>query len=122
MRVSKYIIPVLVVAALFGGYGLRSAFTQPTTAVTAGDGEGSKLECIVDGVRCKGTAAFFTQLYEDVAGINGIETFATERRVIFTYDPSIIAPEQIKAVMEAPVPLRDGSMVQVFTCLSMEEK
>ena len=122
MKVSKYIIPILVVAALFGGYGLRAAFTQPTTNITTGVGEGSKLECVVDGVRCKGTAMFFTQLYDDVAGINGIETFATEHLVIFTYDPAIITPEQIKAVMEAPVPLRDGSMVQVFTCLSMEEK
>ncbi len=122
MKISKYIVPVLVVAALFGGYGLRTAFTQPTTAVTTGDGGGSKLECTVDGVRCKGTAMFFTTLYDNVDGINGIETFATERLVIFSYDADVITPDEINAVMEAPVLLGDGSMVQVFTCLSMEEK
>lgn len=122
MKVSKYIIPLLVVIALFGGYALRAAFTQPTTNVTVGTTEGAKLECIVDGVKCKGTANFFTMLYKDVPGIKGIETFATERRAVFTYDPAVITPDEIKAIMEAPVPFRDGSRVQVFTCLSMEEK
>ena len=121
MKVSKYIVPLLVVIALFGGYALRAAFTQPTTNVSLGSSEGSKLECIVDGVRCKGTANFFTMLYKDVPGISGIETFATERRAVFTYDPAVITPDEIKAIMEAPIPLRDGSRVQVFTCLSMEE-
>ncbi|UCE23290.1 MAG: hypothetical protein JSU74_08265 [Candidatus Zixiibacteriota bacterium] len=120
MKVSKYIVPVLVIAALFGGYGLRAAFTQPTTNVSLGESRGARLECIVDGVRCKGTANFFTMLYKDVEGINGIETFATERKAIFTYNPAIITPEQIKAIMEEPIPLRDGRIVQVFTCLSME--
>ncbi|UCG61651.1 MAG: hypothetical protein JSV52_15290 [Candidatus Zixiibacteriota bacterium] len=122
MKIPKYIIPILVVVALFGGYGLRTAFTQPTTNVSLGDEGGAKLDCIVDGVRCKGTANFFTMLYKDVPGISGIETFATERRAIFTYDPTVISPDQIRAIMEAPIPMRDGSMVQVFTCLSMEEK
>ncbi len=120
MKVSKYIVPVLVVAALFGGYGLRAAFTQPTTNVSLGESQGARLECIVDGVRCKGTANFFTTLYKDVEGINGIETFATERKAIFTYDPAVITPEQIKSIMEEPIPLRDGRIIQVFTCLSME--
>ena len=122
MNVSKYIVPILVIVALFGGYGLRAAFTQPTTNVTMSAGEGAKLDCIVDGVRCKGTAGFFTMLYKDVPGIVGIETFATERRAIFTYDPDVITPERIKEIMEEPVPLRDGRIVQVFTCVSMEEK
>lgn len=122
MNVTKYIVPILVIVALFGGYGLRTAFTQPTTNVTLNAGEGAKLDCVVDGVRCKGTAGFFTTLYKDVPGIIGIETFATERRAIFTYDPAVITPDQIKSIMEAPIPLRDGRVVQVFTCLSMEEK
>lgn len=121
MKIPKYIVPLLVVGALFGGYGLRAAFTQPTTNVMMGSSEGKKLECIVDGVKCKGTAAFFTKLYENVPGVNAIETFATEQRAIFTYDPDLVTPEQIKAIMEAPVPLSDGSMVQVFVCLSMRE-
>ncbi len=121
MKIPKIIIPILVVVSLFGGYALRAAFTQPTTSVMVGDTTGAKLECIVDGVKCKGTANFFTSLFENVAGIIGIETYASDHRVIFTYDPSIITPESIRKIIDAPVPLQDGRIIQIFTCLSMEE-
>jgi hypothetical protein len=120
MNVPKYVVPVLVIATLFGGYFLRTAFTQPTTNVTVGTGEGNKLECVVDGVKCKGTAEFFTSLYRDIEGINSIETYAADHRVVFTYDPAIITPEQIRTIMEAPIPLEDGSSVQAFKCVSMK--
>ena len=122
MNIPKYIIPVLVILTLFGGFYLRTAFTQPTTTATFGEGEGTKLECVVEGVKCKGTARFFTMLYEDVPGISGIETYASDRQVVFTYDTSVITPDSIRAIMEAPVLLNDGSSVQVFRCLSMEQE
>jgi hypothetical protein len=122
VSLPKPVIPFLVIAALFGGYFLRTAFTQPTTAVSLGEGEGEKLVCIVDGVKCKGTARFFTSLYEDVAGITAIETYATEHRAIFTYDPDIITPDRIQSIMETPVLLNDGRRVQIFKCLSIEKK
>ena len=121
MSVPKLIVPALVVAALFSGYVLRAAFTQPTTAITLGVSEGKRLECVVAGVKCKGTARLFTSLYEGVAGINRIETYAADRRVIFTYDPDVITPESIRAIMEAPILFTDGTSAQVFRCLSMEE-
>ena len=120
MNIPKYIIPVLVILTLLGGFYLRTAFTQPTT--TFGESEGTKLECVVEGVKCKGTARFLTMLYEEVPGISGIETYASDRQVVFTYDPSVITPDSIRAIMEAPVLLNDGSRVQVFRCLSMEQE
>jgi len=121
MTLPKLTVPVLVVVALLGGYFLRSAFTQPTTAVTINSSAGKKLECIVDGVKCKGTAGFFTSRYDGVAGINAIETFATEHRVIIDYDPDLITPEQIRAIMNAPVEFTDGTHRTVFQCVSMKE-
>ncbi len=121
MRIPKYTIPLLVILTLFGGYTLRAAFTQPTTQIGDGLAEGSRLECTVAGVKCKGTARFFTSLYEEVPGIRGIETYATEHRVIFTYDPETISPDEIRAVMEQLILLNDGREVQVFECLSQEE-
>ena len=79
------------------------------------------IECIVSGVKCKGTASFFTSLYKEVPGIQAIETYASDHRVIFTYDPNVVTPETIRGVMEQPVLLNDGSRVQVFECLSLEE-
>ena len=120
MRVSKFIIPLLVVAALLGGYFLRTAFTQPTTSVTVGTAGGGTLACVIDGVKCKGTAQFFTSLYKDVPGITGIETYAADHRAIFSYDPALITPERIRTIMEVPIQLDDGTSVQAFRCLSME--
>lgn len=120
MKIPRMLLPLLVVAALFGGYLLRAQFTQPTTSVAFQRGGSARLECVVDGVKCKGTAAFFTQLYDGVPGISSIETFATEHKAIFTYEPNVITPAQIRQIMEAPIPLRDGSRRQVFQCVSMQ--
>ena len=122
MKIPKFIIPVLVIAALISGHVLRAAFTQPTTNVTLGDGQGKRLDCIVNGVKCKGTARYFTSLYEGVDGVGGIETFAADHRAVFTYDPSVITPDDIRRIMEAPIPLGEGDTAQVFECLSMEEQ
>jgi hypothetical protein len=119
MKIPKYVLPCLVVVALFGGYALRTVFTHPTTSIALAGGGGKTLTCIVDGVKCKGTATFFSRLYEATPGIQNIETYATEHRVIFTYDPAVISPDGIRGIMEAPVPLRDGSSRQIFVCRSM---
>ncbi|MDH4156071.1 MAG: hypothetical protein OEW00_02195 [candidate division Zixibacteria bacterium] len=122
MNIPKYTIPLLVILSLVGGFLLRNAFTQPSTSVNFHDQrEGARLECIVEGVKCKGTAYFFTTLYDGVPGIIGIETFATEHKAVFTYDPELISPAEIRSIMEAPIPMRDGTGQQVFRCLSMSE-
>ena len=120
MTIHKITIPLLVVAFLTAGYFLRTAFTQPTTNTVIDNTAGQTLVCTVQGVKCKGTAEFFTSLYQDVTGIKGIQTFASEHRVIFTYDQDLISPDSIRRIMEAPIPLEDGSTIQLFTCLSME--
>ena len=120
MRIPRLLIPTIVIASLFGGYFLRSAFTQPTTNVAYDTSSGAKATFIVDGVKCKGTAAFFTSLYDSIPGIIGIETFATEHKAIFTYDPDRITRDSIRAIMEAPIPFDDGTSEQIFKCLSVE--
>lgn len=120
MRIPRLLIPTIVIASLFGGYFLRSAFTQPTTTTTYDQASGAKVTFIVDGVKCKGTAAFFTSLYDSIPGVIGIETFATEHKAIFTYDPDKITRDSIRAIMEAPIPFDDGTSEQIFKCLSVE--
>jgi hypothetical protein len=120
MKVPRLVLPLLVVLALWGGYGLRAAFTQPTTAVVVAPRGSATLRCVVEGVRCKGTASFFTGLYEGKPGISSIETFASEHVAVFKYDPAVISPADIRAIMEAPIPLRDGREVQAFRCLEMK--
>jgi len=120
MPVSRLTIPILVIVALFGGYFLRLAFTQPTTLATYGQAEGEKATFIVEGVKCKGTAAYFTSIYDKTPGVIAIETFATEHKAVFTYDADAITPDSIIAIMEAPVQFEDGTSAQIFKCLSVE--
>jgi len=120
MRISKFVFPILILVALLGGYTLRLAFTQPTTMVAYDQTAGEKSVFTVDGVKCQGTAAFFTSLYDSVPGIISIETFATEHKAIFTYNAGIITRDSIKAIMEAPVFFDDGTSARVFKCLSVE--
>jgi hypothetical protein len=123
MRLPAFIIPLLVVAALYGGYNMRLLFTQPTTNATynADDNTaGAKNTFVVDGIRCKGTAAFFSSLYDSIPGIIRIETFATEHKAIITYDPDVITRDSIRSVMEQEIPFNDGTSGQVFKCLSVE--
>jgi hypothetical protein len=120
MKIPRYILPLLVLAALFGGYVLRAAFTQPTTNISLGGTGDKTITCTVQGLKCKGTAAFFTRLYEGTPGIASIETYATEHRAVITYDPARITPDSIRRIMEAPISLRDGSAQQIFVCQSIE--
>jgi hypothetical protein len=120
MKIPRYLPPLLVLVALFGGYAMRTAFTQPTTQVAFSGQAQKSLTCTVQGLKCKGTAMFFTNLYSETPGIASIETYATEHRAIFKYDPAVINADSIRRIMEAPIPLRDGTTRQIFVCLSSD--
>jgi len=126
MNISRLLLPVLVIAALFSGYFLRAAFTKPTTtaafeqSLVNSENKTAILTCIVEGVKCKGTANFFTQLFTGASGIMNLETFASEHKVIFEYDPEIITSDDIRNIIEQKITFKDGSQRQVFKCLSMK--
>jgi hypothetical protein len=120
MRLPRYIFPVLIVATLFGGYFLRAAFTQPSTNINYSNETGATATFIVEGLKCKGTAAFFTSLYDSIPGINGIQTFATEHKAIFKYNPDLIGKDSLIAVMEDSILFEDGTREQIFRCLKVE--
>jgi hypothetical protein len=118
VNLPKYIIPIIVVVFIFAGYHSRRLFTQPTTGVAYESRRGeAKLVCIVEGLKCKGTANFFNGLFRDTPGITNIETFASEHKAVFHYRPQEISPADIKFIMEQKVTLRDGSQTQVFKLL-----
>jgi len=120
MRVPSFMIPILIAVALVGGYFLRTAFTQPTTSVTHIDKTGKMSVFVVEGLKCRGTASFFSSLYDSIPGIYGIETYATEHKAVFNYEPELISRDSIQAIMEATILLNDGTSGQVFKCISTE--
>jgi hypothetical protein len=120
MAVSKYLLPALVVAALFGGYLLRAPMTQPTTETQFTAAGSETAECIVEGLKCKGTAEFFTRMFQRTPGIGSIRTYAAEHKAVIAYDPAVMDTAGLRAAMEAPVLLDDGSLRPVFRCLEMK--
>ena len=120
MRIPHATLPILVVIALFGGFFLRNAFTQPSTQASMGAVGAATVECIVDGVKCKGTATLFTTHFKGVPGISTIETFAADHRVVITYDPSVITPDAIRQKIDSPVVLEDGTQIDYFKCVSID--
>ena len=120
MQLPRCIIPTLVVAALTGGYALRSVFTQPTLTTTFADKPGERATFVVDGIRCRGTAKLLASLYEDTPGVFVIQTFATERKAVFTFDTNAITKARLQQIMEAPIEFTDGTTGKVFKCVSVE--
>ncbi len=120
MRLPRITIPVLVALALAGGHSLRSAFTQPTLTMIFAEKPGERATFVVDGIRCWGTARFFTSRYEAIPGVFSIRAYASERKAVFTFDPGVISRDQIRAVMETPIRFNDGTVAQVFRCISVQ--
>jgi hypothetical protein len=60
-------------------------------------------------------------LYEDTPGVFAIQTFATERKAVFTFDASVTSTDKIRAIMEAPIEFTDGTTGRVFKCRSAEQ-
>jgi len=118
MKISTYIIPILVIAALFGGYFLKPAFTKPTTSVSFIPAEKeAEVVCIVEGLKCKRTAAYFTRLVSSAPGIVSITTYAAEHKAIIVYDVESLTAEDIKELIEQPGGVDEG----VFKLTSLEK-
>ncbi len=122
MKIHRLAIPILAIMTLFGGYHLRHAFTKPTTAVKFTGSGNALVECKVEGLRCKGTANFFTSLFQGVEGISSIETIGSEHKATITYNPVVISKQNIREIIERQIPLRDGSTRQIFRCVEMTER
>ncbi len=120
MQLPRIIIPVLVALTLLGGISLRRAFTQPTLTQVFADQPGKSATFIVDGIRCWGTARFFASLYQDKPGVFAIQAYASERKAVFRFDPDLISRDQIRAIMEAPIPFNDGTTGVVFRCITVQ--
>jgi hypothetical protein len=121
MRIPKIVIPILVVVLFAGGYLFQRVFFFPTTEVTYASQGDSRVEFIVDGLKCRGTASFFTEMFNDVPGIRSITTYAADHRAIFVYNSEEINPDRIKVIFEKEFRLDDGSFTSFYQELERRE-
>jgi len=121
MRVPKLIIPALIVVFIVIGILIQPLFYFPTTEVAFGAQGDSTVEFVVDGLRCRGTAGFFTNLFNGVDGIESITTYATTNSAIFIYDSKKIDPDRIAMLFQKEFRMEDGSFHQFFSEVSRKE-
>jgi hypothetical protein len=122
MSVPKVLIPILVLVFVAGGYALQTAFFFPTTEVSFNCTSDKSVEFVVDGVRCRGTAAYFTEMFARTPGIAKITTYAASHTALFEYDSQQINPDRIKSMFEKEIRMADGSFRSVFTETSRKER
>ena len=121
MRVPKLIIPALIVIFIVGGILIQPLFYFPTTEVAFAAQGDSTVEFVVDGLKCRGTAGFFTNLFSDVDGIESITTYATTNSAIFIYDSKKIDADRIAMLFQREFKLQDGSFHKFFSEVSRKE-
>lgn len=122
MKIPSGILAPLVViifsVVIFSGSSYELPSTQKSFSEATSPTKTVKMD--VEGLRCRGTANFFNGKLQGVAGIISVSTFVQDRSAKIEYDPAVTAPEKIKAIIEKPVKLKSGKVVQPFTVTKID--
>jgi hypothetical protein len=123
MRVPSLLLAPLVVLTFSGAILIGQTWELPTMGQEFGAAasEEHRVEMIVQGLRCRGTSNFFMQQLANVPGLLSVSTFVQEHRAEIKFDPSQIDIVGIQRVIEAPVFLADGRIVQPFEVVEIKE-
>ncbi len=107
MKVSKWIVPILIVALTAAGLGIAQLFAIPTVEIVGENADVPQnvamVTLIIPGVRCKDTAMSAASNVEDIAGVIKFVAFASHNRVEITYDQHLTGPESLIEAIEGPV-------------------
>lgn len=117
-----WLVPaVLGIMALAGTRGARHlsvptltyAYTEVHGAKTA------KVDIVVDGVRCYGTANLLKQHIASHPGLVSLVAYGSRHRVVIEFDPTMTNAEAICKAIEAPVQTKRGP-VPFFRVVSVK--
>lgn len=107
MRVSFWVVPLLVVLAAAGGI-LSDTLVEAPTVVREYPGpkvagEPAVVLFKVRGLKCTDTAKTFSRQFEGLPGVVKLEAFASTHRARIAYDPGATSPEALREAAEGPV-------------------
>ena len=108
MKVSPWVVPILVVALTAGGVGLAQLFAIPTVEMDLAPGAEPPpgavvLTLVVRGVRCADTARAAATSLEDMSGVFRYVAYASHGRVDITIDPALTNRKSLIEAIEGPV-------------------
>jgi hypothetical protein len=108
-RVSPWIVPVLVLAAIGFGIGGARLFQAPSysidyvaTGIRAGAERPTLSRFTVRGLRCVDTARTLSRQLEGVPGVLRCVCFASRNEARVEYDAARTDPQAIREAFEAP--------------------
>jgi ferredoxin len=124
-KVSRWLVPVPVAAAMVLGLRVSAPLTLPTAEAsfyeTADLAQPDTWSYTVEGVKCTGTANYFIRRASSFAGVASIKTYAGTNRVVMTFDRARISAEALRDSIDAPVPNpRGGESIRVFRVREMK--
>lgn len=109
MKVSRWIVPILIVLLIAVGLSAASFFAIPSVTVDFPVDEATRRELIrtvvlvVDGIKCVDTARMACSTLEALPGMIRYVAYASNNRVEISFDPTRTNVEAIRAAIEGPV-------------------
>jgi hypothetical protein len=109
MKVSRWIVPILIVLLIAAGLSAAGLFAIPSVTVDfpVDEATGTELirtvEFVVDGVMCVDTASRACSTLYELPGVIRYVAYASHNRVEITFDPARTNVEAIREAIEGPV-------------------
>ena len=105
MRVSGWVVPVLVALAALAGIGGARFLAAPSYVrdYAAASGRPETVRLVVRGLRCVDTAERLGGQFEDTPGVLRYVAYASRNEAHVTYDGTVTGPAAVRAAIEAPV-------------------
>ena len=123
MKIPAALLAPVVLVSFIGVILVVNVWELPTQQQRFGDtaAHAQSIQMIVDGLRCRGTSNFFMGKLSSADGLISVNTYVQEHRADIVFDPALISVEGIRQIIESPVRLRDGRIVQPFTVREVRE-
>ena len=106
MKVSRWIVPILIVLLIAAGLSAAGLFAIPSVTVDfpVDEATGTELvrtvEFVVDGVMCVDTASRACSTLYELPGVIRYVAYASHNRVEITFDPARTNVEAIREAIE----------------------
>lgn len=130
MKVSPWVVPILIVLLIAVGLSAKGLFAIPSLTVDfpVDDATGTELTrtvaFVVDGVKCVDTARRACSTLEGLPGVIRCVAYASRNRVEITFDPVRTNVEALREAIEGPV-YDEGSeefLFHLFTVMEIDSE
>jgi len=111
MSLRLWIVPAVLILMTIVGIKGAKHLSVPTLSYTySGSHRGriAKVDLVVEGVRCYGTANILRQHLASHPGIISLVAYGSKHRVVIEFDPDVTGVERICKAIEAPILTKQG--------------